>query len=354
MRTFPNTRLHSHPQKPDQPPSPEPDDVRTFYDRFFADPQRDYSHRPNARIEKAIARILPLVKPESTVLEIGCGTGLLVEQIGRSASRGSVWACDISEHAIALAADSIKTANAHFRTLDATTQFQDLKSWLPGPVDLVVMVDVIEHIPLGKHTSFFQDLAGVIHAGSIIVMTFPSPIYQNYLREYNPAELQIIDETIELPHLHTVINENGFIIKEYSLEDVWLPNQYVHCILKRNKPLTPSADQIAIAIQEIADLIPTDEKFILVDQNEWRARLPSGLQAFPFTERDGLYWGPPTDDDTALRELDRLRAAGATHIIFGSSTFWWLDHYAAFHSNLQTRHRCILKNDRLIVFKLLS
>ena len=50
-------------------------------------------------------------------------------------------------------------------------------------------------------------------------------------------------------------------------------------------------------------------KFILVDEEQLRGDL--GLdRAIPFLEKDGQWWGAPADDETALRELERLRQAG--------------------------------------------
>jgi hypothetical protein len=38
--------------------------------------------------------------------------------------------------------------------------------------------------------------------------------------------------------------------------------------------------------------------------------------------------------------------------VFGWPAFWWLDHYAAFHRHLRERFRCVLRNERLVVFDL--
>jgi hypothetical protein len=72
----------------------------------------------------------------------------------------------------------------------------------------------------------------------------------------------------------------------------------------------------------------------------------------PFLEHDGQYWGPPPDDATALREFERLRQAGAAFLAVAWPAFWWLDYYTDFHRHLRGRYRCLLENDRLIVFDL--
>jgi hypothetical protein len=111
---------------------------------------------------------------------------------------------------------------------------------------------------------------------------------------------------------------------------------------------------VAAATEQLANLIPPDETFILVDEDAWAD--PTGADAFgsrkiPFLERDGVYWGKPADDAEAIAELERLRIAGAGFIAFAWSSFWWLEYYTKFSALLQ-QFTCILSNDRLLVFDL--
>ena len=78
----------------------------------------------------------------------------------------------------------------------------------------------------------------------------------------------------------------------------------------------------------------------------------TGRRYLPFTEREGQYWGPPPDDETAIRELERLRDGGASHLVFAWPAFWWLEHYAGLHGHLCSRYRRVLGNSRVIVFDL--
>ena len=107
-----------------------------------------------------------------------------------------------------------------------------------------------------------------------------------------------------------------------------------------------------IAIHEIMSTIPEEESLILVDEEQIRSALDSSRRAIPFLERDGQYGGPPPDDKTAIRELERLRETGAAFIVFAWPAFWWLDYYGGLHQHLRTEFRCVLQNDRLIAFDL--
>ncbi|MEC4811770.1 MAG: glycosyltransferase family 2 protein [Scytonema sp. PMC 1069.18] len=111
-------------------------------------------------------------------------------------------------------------------------------------------------------------------------------------------------------------------------------------------------ERLEIAAQEVAALIPPGDRFILVDQNQWGGQFLADRHAIPFLERDGQYWGPPTDDETAISELERSRSSGASFIVFGWPAFWWLYHYDRLHRYLRSNFRCVLKNSRLVAFDL--
>jgi hypothetical protein len=110
---------------------------------------------------------------------------------------------------------------------------------------------------------------------------------------------------------------------------------------------------VKLATDELIAAIPPGEKLILVDQDEWgtSANLAGRLR-IPFLEREGEYWGSPPDDAAAIREFERLRQDGAGFMVFGWPAFWWLDYYPGLHGHLRSNFRCLLENERLVVFDL--
>jgi nucleoside-diphosphate-sugar epimerase len=108
------------------------------------------------------------------------------------------------------------------------------------------------------------------------------------------------------------------------------------------------------AKRELAKLTSPEDRLILVDECAWGPEVVAGRHTFPFIERDGQYWGPPTDDETAIQEVERLRHSGATFMVFGWPAFWWLDHYKGLLEYLGAKYRCILKNKRMVIFDLRS
>jgi len=110
---------------------------------------------------------------------------------------------------------------------------------------------------------------------------------------------------------------------------------------------------LVASAQELTPLIPPGQEYILVDMNEWGlGQLLDQCQSIPFLEKDGMYWGAPADDAIAIEEFDRLHRAGVNFIVFGWPAFWWFDNYAEFARYLRTKFRCVLDNERLVVFDL--
>jgi glycosyltransferase involved in cell wall biosynthesis len=108
-----------------------------------------------------------------------------------------------------------------------------------------------------------------------------------------------------------------------------------------------------LSIRDIAMMVPSAHSFILVDDAQWGAgSILAGRRVLPFIERGGQYWGAPADDEVAIRELERMRQAGAGFIVFAWSSFWWLGYYATFHRYLRTHFSCALENDRVVIFDL--
>jgi hypothetical protein len=111
--------------------------------------------------------------------------------------------------------------------------------------------------------------------------------------------------------------------------------------------------RLARVASELDSLIPAGHRFILVDDGQWdTGEILHGRAAVPFVERDGVYWGPPADDDAAVAELERLRAAGATFVVFGWPAFWWLEHYTGLKKWLESRFRRAFSSDLMVVFDL--
>lgn len=104
--------------------------------------------------------------------------------------------------------------------------------------------------------------------------------------------------------------------------------------------------------RELSRVIAPEDPFILVDHEQYRGDLASGFRAIPFLEKDGVYWGAPADDATAISELDRLRDRGARYFVYANPCFWWLDCYPGFTAYLRSIYSRVVENDDVIIFDL--
>jgi hypothetical protein len=102
----------------------------------------------------------------------------------------------------------------------------------------------------------------------------------------------------------------------------------------------------------IVSLVPRDGSLILVDDGILGIPTRGDGNVLPFLERDGVYWGAPADDASAISELERMRRAGATRIAFSWPAFWWLEYYKEFTRYLDGRFSCVLNNGHLLVYEL--
>jgi hypothetical protein len=138
---------------------------------------------------------------------------------------------------------------------------------------MYILIDVIEHIPADKYKDIFDIFSEVGSESVTIVMTYPSPQYQEYLSRERPEELQIIDNTIQLPDLMAVAEAADFKLVHYSLVDVWMRNQYVHCVLARDvsvRRVESSAREEPIACHHRRKLLGWLQKNTVRRYRRWR------------------------------------------------------------------------------------
>jgi hypothetical protein len=110
--------------------------------------------------------------------------------------------------------------------------------------------------------------------------------------------------------------------------------------------------RVTQAFDELADLIPCGSNLVLVEDDQIGTDVVKERNVKPFMERNGMYDGCPADSAEAIEEFRRLQAAGAEYIAFAWPAHWWLEHFPEFHDHLRSNFRCILQNERMIVFDL--
>lgn len=317
--------------------------------------------RQSAR--EVVPLVLELFQPKS-VIEIGCGVGCWLSVFRE---------CGI-EDTVGVDGDwvdskMLEIPQEQFLSFDLKKPFR-----MDREFDLVVSLEVAEHLPRHCAEIFVDSLTRL---GPIVLFSAAIPsqggtnhvneqwpeYWVRYFQEHNYQAIDCIrkhiweNNNVEWWYAQNILMfaksdrlETYPLLKSESKSATISPLSVVH---PRNYlRVLAWMDRVNLATQELDTLVPPGEMFILVDEEQFGNSVGSGRQAIPFLERDGKYWGPPPDDVTAIRELERLRKSGANFVVFGWPAFWWLDYYAEMHDYLRSEYRCVLKNDRLVVFDL--
>ena len=103
---------------------------------------------------------------------------------------------------------------------------------------------------------------------------------------------------------------------------------------------------------EVQSLTPENSTLIVVDEDNFDADVFPHRHPIPFLERDGQYWGPPENDDAAIKAIEQMRDNGASFIVIAWPAFWWLDFYQGWSEHLNSRYKCTVQNKRIVLFDL--
>lgn len=235
--------------------------VINYYDKHTANKIRDYING-NARVEAAWKRILQWApaKP-ARILEIGCGVGYICARMAELWQEAEIVGVDLSP-------ESIKNAKQMFPVDQITFidgYFDDPR--VTGEFDLIVMMDVYEHIGKDERSRLHQWIGKRFSQKGRIVLSFPLPEYQTYCREKFPDKMQPVDEDVFCSDMMKLADESGAKLIFYKKISVWryqdyFLNDYAHAVVSKDITLyNPSIDY-----SESLILNPTErnmDKYIL-------------------------------------------------------------------------------------------
>jgi SAM-dependent methyltransferase len=208
------------------------DEIRQFYDSFSRTLIRDFSFL-NLRQDAIRRACRQLVPRGARVLEIGCGGGSITKSLQKRASR--VVSLDISPQNIAIARQFASAPNTEFVTLDILEKPAVLDQY--GDFDVVLLADVVEHIPIARYDRLFSAIEKRLSPDGIVLMTYPTPEHQAWLREHEPDVLQVVDERVELD---TLLRATELAPVKFQYMDIWRRNDYVHLVLSADRSYTPA------------------------------------------------------------------------------------------------------------------
>jgi hypothetical protein len=295
-----------------------------------------------------------------SVLDIGAGEGKYGEMLRRVQPKTRLIAVELDAGYV----EEYRLRDLYDEVWDRDAA--DLMNDLDRTYDAVILGDCIEHM----RKSVGLDLLNfLVYRSRIIVVKFPVQMIQDpYYGHKSEAHISVWSEH-DFRGMDCVFVERDFIclaiVRGYLNQTMdWLPDAVMQRFgyastaefYARDPARLSLADvesrREGAARSEIRASVPAGATYILVDELQTRLAADAEHRALPFLEREGEYWGLPGDSGEAVREIERMRGSGCTHIVFAWPAFWWLDHYREMTEYLRARSRCVLESDRLKVFDL--
>jgi trans-aconitate 2-methyltransferase len=207
------------------------EEVKEYYDTFKEHQKKlgiNIRHRTIFKNLKQAG-----LKPDSHVLEIGCGIGTVSHLILKYIGAGSFVGLDISSESIEMA----KKLNGFHKKAEFLVN--DMSNFTHATkFDFVVFPDVLEHIPVEQHAHIFETISKLTTPDAVVLINIPEPNYLDWMRIHQPEGLQIIDQSLSMQDLLNNSYPYGF--KLYSMNPYTLhytSPDYLCVILKKNMTL---------------------------------------------------------------------------------------------------------------------
>jgi trans-aconitate 2-methyltransferase len=202
-------------------------DARTFYDKYVG---RQTEVGVNARHHAILGWLRRSgLRPDHRLLEIGCGVGTLTQLLAEELDpRGSVVGVDFSARSVEAAGERLASfANVELVVGDA------LEVELHRSFDVVVLPDVIEHIPLEHHGALFARVAAWVRPDGFVLLHYPNPHHLEWCRKHRPDLLQVIDQPIHADVLLANAYPHGLYLDLLETYSIWIrEGDYVVAVMR--------------------------------------------------------------------------------------------------------------------------
>lgn len=205
------------------------EEVRNYYDRYVG---RQTLAGVNERHH--LIRDLALrhgLKSNMNVLEIGCGIGTLTGLILNELPKGRLTATDLSPASVEEARQRIgDRPNLVLTAGDSTEKIPD------GTFDMIILPDVLEHIPFERHPFLFRQIKSALASNGRVVIHSPDPFFCEWLHANRPDLLQVIDLPLHLPGLALEIEKAGLTILHFQRHSIWQDKPDYMALVLAHKP----------------------------------------------------------------------------------------------------------------------
>lgn len=203
------------------------DTVKTYYDDRIEGKLRDFTDF-NPRIEAAVRTLADWApqKPKR-VLEIGCGIGATSWRMAKAWPQAEVIGADVSPRSIEVARTCFKLPNLSY--------FEGFiePGVIAGKFDLIVLMDVYEHIAVQDRPVLHQTIRELLSDDSRVFVSVPTPSHLEFLRKHHPLEIQPVDEDVGPLEAHAIAQDTQSELLSYRQVGIWRYGDYAHFVFGR-------------------------------------------------------------------------------------------------------------------------
>jgi trans-aconitate methyltransferase len=208
------------------------EEVKSYYATQVKRKLRDFVEG-NDRVERAWQTLEQWAPPNpQRILEVGCGIGAICWRMSRRWPQAQIVGLDVSPESIELAKKLFSSPKLSF------VEGILAKGVLPDKFDLIVLMDVYEHIAVQDRPGVHQMLKDILNDEGRIVLSFPTPRHQAWLRQHEPEEIQPIDEDIALGPISSFAFDSDCEILLYQEVGIWHEGDYAHAVLGKGRGWT--------------------------------------------------------------------------------------------------------------------
>ncbi|MBP6311345.1 MAG: class I SAM-dependent methyltransferase [Flavobacteriales bacterium] len=215
----------------------EKNNIADFYDEYVDRQVRAGLNERHYSIRDLVAKNAS--EPDVRILEMGCGIGTVTGLLAAAFPQGSVLAMDMSpasiEHATATFA---KVPNVRFITGDV------VETPISGQFALIVLPDILEHIPLDLHLKLFKRFSQLLKEGGRVIIHSPDPYYSDWVRTNRPELMQVVDLALHFPQLISTVHDAGLTVLSLERYSIWSDKPDYFSLVLVRAPMTHAYKEV--------------------------------------------------------------------------------------------------------------
>lgn len=208
--------------------------VKNYYDIKINEKIRGFVEG-NPRIEGAWLTVEQWTPSNpQRILEIGCGIGDISWRMSRCWPESEVIGLDISPKSLEIARKLFGSPRLSFVEGPLTEGILD------GKFDLIVLLDVYEHIAIADRPILHEALKQLLNERGRLILAFPTPRKQANLKQYHPEQIQPVDENINNVTILALADHTETEVFLYQEVDIWHEGDYAHAVLGKRTDWLPA------------------------------------------------------------------------------------------------------------------